>query len=138
MRYVTIPEQPILLIHPETGKPIKIEDPDNAGKLIDEEPWTFWMYIRRNIVNDPDRFGEGYEGLVSVMQIKEKFENAETGDVVEIEDSVWKKICEVIDKPSKKWNVPLIAMLLLPYMDAFKKAATSKKETKALPTEVAA
>ena len=128
MRYVTIPEQPIQLLHPETGKPFKVEDPDNPGKAIDDEPWTFWTYIRRQIVSDPDRFGEGYDGLVAVMQIKDAFEDADTGDEIPIEDATWKKMCEAIDKPKNKWNMPLSGVDLLPYMDAIKKAETKPAE----------
>ena len=138
-RYVTIPKQPITLIHPETGKVFKTEDPDNPGQFIEEEPWTFWDFIRRQILGDADKFGEGYDGLVAVMQIKEAFENAQTGEEVQLDDPTWKKICEAIDKPKNKWNMPLAGVQLLPYMDASKKAETKKKEkAKALKEKAAA
>ena len=128
-RYVTIPEQPIQLVHPETGKPFQTQDPDTE-KWTDDEPWTFWMYIRRQIISDPDRFGESYDGLVTVMQIKDAFEKAESGDEVEIDNDAWKIMCEAIDKPKNKWNMPLAGIALLPYMEAIKKAETksAKKE----------
>lgn len=119
-KYIQIPPD-IQVVSPQTKKPARVADPDNPGEVMDEPAVKFCQFVRAQILSNRDHFGQGYEPLKLAREIDEALENAEPGEWVQLDNAAHKRMALAVD--SSKWPVaPLVAMQLIPFMDAIKDA----------------
>ena len=122
MRYIQVP-QDLQLVHPETGASIQ------------DEPYTFTTFIVRNVLVDPERFGKGFDALKAAFGLDKVVRGAKPGEILGIDTEWWERIVQVLDKPAGCWPMPLVAMQMLPFMEAIKSAKETHPTNGVKPTK---
>mgnify|MGYP007063604129 CR=1 FL=1 len=115
MRYVEVP-QPIQIKNLTTGEPITVD-----GSVI---PWRMSRYLSDIVLPDP-ALGKGYKADLVRSTIRASFKDANTGDVVPVEDEHYDMVRAVIEGPEST-TPPIVTMQLFPFQSAFVEAGREK------------
>lgn len=115
MKYITIPED--------------IQIADIQGQLVIQngEPLTL-AFVPFFLERLNDRiFAESMDGILRVVKMRSDCVGLQPGNVLEIEDADFTKVCAAVKRPSNGYN-PNVAHNLVPFMHAIVDAPSEKPE----------
>lgn len=117
MRYITIPS-PIGLKKPNSDEPLPGKDGGPAPSI------PFDAFIFNHFLTRPG-FAVGYKGAKAVEHIEDVILPAKAGDVVSVDEEVWKKLADEIENRltiEPAW----IHRQYIPFMEAVLRAPDKK------------
>ncbi len=90
--------------------PIQILD-DNRTPMMENGALhviSFKKFLESTVLKDP-KWGESMEGILAVVDIKIKL--AADEEKLILDDDVWKKLLDIVSKPTYPYNPPIVAQL---------------------------
>lgn len=88
---------------------------------------SMYDFVMDSVCASPE-IGKGIEGVKRVRKLQRAFEDTKPGDIVGIEDADYTVAMKVIE--NIQWARPIIAMQLLPMMEAWENAAKQDEDWK--------
>lgn len=132
-RYIKVPET-VQLVNLITDQNVKEYAFDENGahilegegeqqtkKVVDKKK-TFKSFLVEIILVDP-KFGKTSADVLKAVEIRQAFRSASPGDIVEIEDSDWATMAEVVKEPASGYT-PVVALQLAEFITCILDAPT--------------
>lgn len=83
---------------------LDVEDGEIAQGVPPSFTFVSW-FITRTILRDHKFWGATTERLFACMEIRTAFKGKKSGELVEITEDQWRKLCECVNTPSEPYNV---------------------------------